>query len=190
MHLTVTDSSELSTSVFRDILPNLSSFSLETDPPGLTLELDGASFISPQTVEGVVGIIRVIGAPSPQVAGATTYSFDSWSDGGEVYHSIHTPPTPTTYTASYSVAANEADLDVTVTDSADPAEAWRFLTYTVTATNNGPGPAFGVTLTDTLPSQADFFSVEPGALCAESGGLVTCDFGDMDVGLRLLPPSL
>lgn len=50
---------------------------------------------------GVVGIIRTIGAPSPQTVGAFTYTFKSWSDGSAATHTITTPATATTYTVRF-----------------------------------------------------------------------------------------
>lgn len=54
------------------------------------------------------------------------------------------------------ILAYETDLAVTKTESADPSPTARDLTYTVSVTNNGPGLAVGVTLTDTLSGTAAF----------------------------------
>ena len=69
------------------------------------------------------------------------------------------------------------DLEVTEADSPDPVAAENKLTYTLTVTNNGPGNATGVPLTDTLPSGVTFSSASAG--CTESGGTVTCSIGTM-----------
>ncbi|MDP9226079.1 MAG: PQQ-dependent sugar dehydrogenase, partial [Actinomycetota bacterium] len=105
IHLTVTDSQGASTSVFRDVLPRTSVVTLQTSPAGLQLTLDGTQFTSPTTFTGVEGIVRRIGAPSPQALGPTTWRFASWSDGGGATHTITTPVKNKTYTATFTQAA-------------------------------------------------------------------------------------
>ena len=48
-------------------------------------------------------MLRVIGAPSPQTFGGKTYAFGSWSDRGKATHTITTPGTDTTYTATFKI---------------------------------------------------------------------------------------
>src|SRR5207244_3959129 len=54
------------------------------------------------------------------------------------------------------------------------------ITYTVTATNNGPSPATGVTVTDTLPAGVGFVSASSG--CTNASGTVTCSVGNLASG--------
>ena len=82
--------------------------------------------------------------------------------------------------SSFDTATPEADLALTATDSPDPVVAGDDVTYTFDVANVGPDPATGVTLTQTLPSNADFASTT-GA-CSESGGTVTCSLGAVDSG--------
>ncbi|MFQ5460877.1 MAG: DUF11 domain-containing protein, partial [Anaerolineae bacterium] len=70
---------------------------------------------------------------------------------------------------------------VTKTASPDPAVAGQSLTYSVTATNNGPDAAANVSITDQLPTNATFVSATPsaGAVCSTPavgalGGTVSC----------------
>lgn len=101
--LTVRDSVGLTHTTTRDVMPNLSQITLQTNPnAGLTLALDGQPQSTPLTVQSVVGVTRSLGAPSPQIIGTTKYVFLSWSDGGAATHNINTPATPTTYTATYT----------------------------------------------------------------------------------------
>jgi PA14 domain-containing protein len=58
----------------------------------------------------VVGMRRVLGPVSPQTSGGTSYTFFSWSDGGAATHTIATPASDTTYTATY--AADTVPLGV------------------------------------------------------------------------------
>jgi hypothetical protein len=52
-------------------------------------------------VTSVAGIVRGLGAPSPQSANGKSYELVSWSDGGAASHEITTPGADTTYTASF-----------------------------------------------------------------------------------------
>lgn len=57
------------------------------------------------------------------------------------------------------------------------------ITYTVTVTNNGPGVAGAVTLSDPLPPEVSFVSATPSqGTCSQAAGTVSCDLGDLNVG--------
>lgn len=73
-----------------------------------------------------------------------------------------------------------ADLLLTKTDAPDPVNVGANLTYTHTVTNNGPGAAAFVVLTDTLPANVIFVSATPSTgTCAHAAGVVTCDLGTL-----------
>jgi hypothetical protein len=74
---------------------------VQSDPAGLTLTADDATGATPLTVTQVVGHLMTLEAPSPQQVGGTTYTFGSWSDGGDATHAVTVPDTATTYTATY-----------------------------------------------------------------------------------------
>jgi len=81
-----------------------------------------------------------------------------------------------------TTTVNPADLSVTKTGSPNPVTVGQNLTYTVIATNNGPSPATGATLTDTLPTGVTFVSVSSTqGSCAQAGGTVSCDLGNLAV---------
>jgi glucose/arabinose dehydrogenase len=103
IHLTVRDSGGLTHTTFRDVQPRKVQLTLATNPASLPLRLDGQPVATPTTFDAVVGIVRTIGAPTPQAAGGTTYEFVSWSDGGAASHNVSTPAVNTTYTATYRV---------------------------------------------------------------------------------------
>jgi glucose/arabinose dehydrogenase len=104
IHLTVKDSAGLTHTTTRDIVPRVSTISLRTNPAGLQLTLDGTPVSTPSDVASVVGMTRQLGVVSPQTSGGTSYTFSSWSDGGTATHSINTPSSNTTYTATYSAS--------------------------------------------------------------------------------------
>lgn len=101
--LTVRDSDELTNTTFVDIHPRTSVITLNCNLPNGQLTLDGVTVTSPHTFTGVEGIIRTIGAVSPQTSGSGSYVFQSWNDGGAQTHTIVTPTENTTYSALYQV---------------------------------------------------------------------------------------
>ena len=101
VHLTVTDSSGAQNSTFVDIYPNVVTLTLATDPPGLALTLDGQPVATPHDFDSVVGMTRTIEAPASQRVGKVNYTFVTWSDGGASTHTIVTPPSDATVTATY-----------------------------------------------------------------------------------------
>lgn len=105
INLTVTDSKGLTHQVSRDVTPRTSQLTINTSPTGLEITLDGQPSTAPITVTSVRGFTRIIGTTSPQTAGGKTYNFTSWSDGGAETHSIDTPATNTTYTATFTQQA-------------------------------------------------------------------------------------
>jgi hypothetical protein len=102
--LTVRDSSGLTHTSTRDVLPRKVRLTLAATSQGnpvLTLTLDGQPKAEPYTFEAVVGMIRSIGAPSPQTVGGRTHVLQSWSDGGAQTHNITVPAANTTYNAKF-----------------------------------------------------------------------------------------
>ena len=106
LSLTVRDAAGATQKVERDILPRKVSITLATSPAGLQLLLDGQPVSTPLTFVAVVGIERSLGVVTPQTSGGTTYEFVSWSDGGAATHTIGTPGSNTTYTATYRTAGS------------------------------------------------------------------------------------
>ena len=100
--LTVIDSNGASKTVSTDIVPIISTVNLATNPPGLQLKLDGSQVTSPYSFNGAKGINRAIEAPSPQILNGNTYVFASWSDNGAQAHTIATPNSGVTYTATFT----------------------------------------------------------------------------------------
>jgi uncharacterized repeat protein (TIGR01451 family) len=76
-----------------------------------------------------------------------------------------------------SLPANAADMAVTATGPSS-VTAGTSATYTITITNNGPNPATGVVLTDTLPAGSTFVSQTQASgsdafTLSQSGGTAT-----------------
>ena len=101
IHLQVTDSAGIMSQTFVDIHPVTTTLTLETDPPGLDVVLDGTITPTPVTVDVVAGIERDLDVVSPQTVDGVEYEFASWSDGGAAAHVFTTPATPTTLTTTF-----------------------------------------------------------------------------------------
>lgn len=121
IYLTVRDSGGLTYTTQRDIRPRVVQLTLGTNPAGLRLQRDGQPVTAPVSFQSVVGIVRSLGAVTPQASGSTTYEFVSWSDGGAQTHDISTPSANRTYTANYRVASGATDhgLSATYFDNAN-----------------------------------------------------------------------
>lgn len=102
IYLTVRDSAGLTHTSFRDVQPRTSTITLQTNPAGLQLTLDGQPVTTPVQVVSVVGLTRTLGVVSPQLAGGVSYQFSAWSDAGAATHNISTPASNTTYTATFN----------------------------------------------------------------------------------------
>lgn len=101
IQLTVTDSAGAQFSTFVDVLPNVVTLTLGSDPEGLEVTLDGQPFTASLVVQSVVGMTRTIGAPLSQRLNKVNYTFSSWTDGGAATHSIITPSVNTAYYATF-----------------------------------------------------------------------------------------
>lgn len=112
--VTATDSSGNVVTSFRDVMPRLTTMTLNTQPSGLQILLDGQPTATPVTVVGVEGVTRELGVPSPQVIAGNTYTFTSWSDGGTQSHFINTPVSDTTYTAAFAGSGSQPTVALAV----------------------------------------------------------------------------
>ena len=90
-------------------------------------------------------------------------------------------PGNTTSTATVTVR-RDADLFLKKTAAPDMIAVGETITWTIVATNMGPAPATGVTLTDPIPSavKSPAVSATQGS-CTLAGGVVTCALGDLAV---------
>src|SRR5436190_17516586 len=90
-----------------------------------------------------------------------------------------TDPTPSNTTASAAtdvtvVTPTLTDLAITKTGPATVAGGGP-IAYALTATNNGPSDATGVTVSDTLPAGVTFVSASSSVgTCANASNTVTC----------------
>lgn len=125
IHLTVRDSSGLTSASFVDVLPITVNLAFMTNPPGLQVRLDGPPLATPASIESVVGLQRTIGVVSPQTRNGQTYVFSSWAHGGTATQNIQTRAADTTYTANYVLSDGGAFSDTfDRPDSPDLGNDW------------------------------------------------------------------
>ncbi len=95
-----------------------------------------------------------------------------------------------TYTPSYTAtgltlivgSGGDADLSIDMFDSPDPATRGNPLLYGLTVSNNGPGTAASVTVTDTLPGSVTFVSASPSQGSCSGTTTVVCSLGVLASG--------
>ncbi len=105
IYLTVTDSKGATATSTVDVNPIRSVVTLSTQPVGLSVKLDGSLVTTPFTFTGVSGITRSLEAVD-QTRNGSNYQFYGWSDGGAATHTLSTPATTTTLTATYIRSAD------------------------------------------------------------------------------------
>jgi len=115
--------------------------------------------------------------------GATVPAGTIITDTAQV-SSTTTDPNPSnnyaTVTTVVASSASQADLALTKVGTPNPVLAGNNITYTIVVTNNGPGTASTVVMTDTLPANTSVVSITPpatptGWTCPPAaGGLQTC----------------
>ena len=102
-----------------------------------------------------------------------TGTFAVVNGGGQTYTPSYTP-TGVTLTVG---GGGSADVTLTKVGAPDPATVNAALLYALTVTNNGPGTATSVSVTDTLPAGVSFVSATPSQGSCSGITTVTCDLG-------------
>ena len=120
--LTVTDSSGLTATQTKDVVPRVSTVTLQTTPAGINVSAGTASGASPLTTKFLEnGVVQLV-APPTAVVGGVTQTFVAWADNASAgaTRTVNAPAGTTTYTAKYdgqapgvtAVVANPANLDL------------------------------------------------------------------------------
>jgi PKD repeat protein len=109
IQLTATDSAGVTTTVTRNVQPRRVDLTFASDPSGRELVVGGVPYTAPRTLTSWEGHTITVEA-HPQVDASGSWSLQSWSDGGAATHSIVTPATATTYTATFVRSAVPAGL--------------------------------------------------------------------------------
>ena len=115
IHLTATDSNGASSTVTRTLQPRLVNVTLDTMPSGLTLSVNGTAVTTPRTITSWDKYALSLNAATQRDAGGTPWLFSTWPDGGAAAHTVLTPASAVTITATFaraSAAAASADAYV------------------------------------------------------------------------------
>jgi len=101
VRLTATDSSGLQVVATRVVEPRLVDVTFASVPAGRTLTVNGSSIAAPTTLTSWEAYVLNVNAPAQ-----SGHAFVSWSDGGAQAHTIATPASPATYTATFRSVAS------------------------------------------------------------------------------------
>jgi glucose/arabinose dehydrogenase/PKD repeat protein len=105
IRLTATDSNNLSTTVTRNFQPRKVNITFATNPTNLNLTVNGTNVAGGTSVVSWDGYGLNVNAPTQTVNG-NQYAFQSWSDNGAQTHTITTPATNATYTATFRLVSS------------------------------------------------------------------------------------
>ena len=157
-----------------------------TDPvPAPLTFTSAASSTGTCTTSGSTTVTCAVGDLAVGASATVTVRAQTPGDGsarGASNTATASSPTPDPIagnnTATY-VLPTVAQADVALTKSVTPRPvvAGQTVTWTLTARNNGPSQATGVTITDTVPAAVTGVTAAtttPGATCAAPGGNVSC----------------
>jgi uncharacterized repeat protein (TIGR01451 family) len=149
-----------------------------SNPSGLQLTVGSSSAATPFTRTVIQNSSNSISALSPQDLAGVRYAFASWSDNAAQTHNINAGTSPATYTATFSPVSADLALSQSGTLNAN-----KTITLTLKTTNNGPGTAQNVVVTDTIHSKVEYTSSSTTqGNCGYNAGtrMVTCTIGSMN----------
>ncbi|HET9229282.1 MAG TPA: hypothetical protein VFR31_21565, partial [Thermoanaerobaculia bacterium] len=106
IQLTATDSGGLTGNAQRNMQPSKITLTLDTNPAGLDLTVNGTTVTAPYTFTSWQDWGLDLMAPNQE-----EWVFTTWSDGGAQSHPIVTPGAPTTYTATFQASETTGPLD-------------------------------------------------------------------------------
>jgi uncharacterized repeat protein (TIGR01451 family) len=174
VQLTATDSGGLKNTTSVLLYPKIVNFTLQSNPSGLRLNINGISGTTPFVHAVIVNSNNSVSALTPQDLNGTRYAFQGWSDGGAQTHNILAGTTNATYTANYTPIS--ADVQIVKTGIFSSGK----ITYTLQVKNNGPAQGQSIVVRDTLPNKVQYVSVSTTQGTCTGGSTVTCQIGAMN----------
>jgi len=178
IRLTATDSGGLQNTTSVLLYPKTVNLTFNSNPSGLQLIVNAISSVTTFVHAAIVKSNNSVSATTPQGLNDSTYTFQSWSDGGAQTHTITAGTTDATYTATYTTSS--ADLKIVKTGKLSANK--NKITYTLTVTDRGPTSGLNVVVKDTLPTKVQFVSVSPTQGTCTGTSTVTCSIGAMSNG--------
>ncbi len=141
LYLTARDSGGREATVFRDVVPRAATLSLQTEPPGWPLVLNGQTLNTPTNLSLVAGTRCSVGVTVPTNINGRSYDFMAWSDGGEASHTLTVPETNITLQAVFHaptlLVPTNAVWKYLVTAAA-PAGSWTTVDFDDSSWPSGP----------------------------------------------------
>ena len=117
-------------------------------------------------------------AVTPSVAGSLSNSVSV----SALDNDVNMANNSATAVVTVESATASADVGVSITASPNPVKRNSNLTYTVRVHNNGPDMAYGVILTDKIPSGMSFVSASTNIGTCTGTSTVTCSVGNLYSG--------
>lgn len=156
----------------------------DTLPVGVSFDpaISSANCSGTTTITCTIGTLAS-GASDTAGIGVTATSVGTYGNSATVTTSTTdgTPGNDTLASGSVVISAS-ADVGISShTASATIVTVGDNVTYTITATNNGPSPATNVTIADTLPVGTTYVSATPSAGTCTGTGPVSCNVGTLNV---------
>ena len=112
VYLTATDSTGFETTVFEEIFPELSDFTVESTVSAGTVLVDGQTNPNPAKKTGVEDVLRTLTVPEQEASSSGNLYFYEWLDGSTTpQRIISTPQDDTAYVALFGYS--EATIETT-----------------------------------------------------------------------------
>jgi len=175
--------------------PNQYPITVETDPPGLQVSVDGSAYTAPYPFTCTGNTSFLLEAPSPQFAPGTQYTWTTWSDAGARSHAV-TCIAPDTYLATFS-----AEFNITVlTDPSGLQALVNGVAYTTphavtcvdgtTFSLDAPSPQFAPGTRYLFASWSDGRTQSHSVVCDGPGNHTATFATEWEVTLLTVPPGL
>ena len=127
------------------------------------------------------GITSTVPSPTHTYAATGIYTATLTTDKVGCLDAL--PETNPADSVVITIASTTADVTVSQTAAPDPVITGAPLNYTLTITNNGPGTASDVAITDILPTGSTFLAASPG--CTPAGSQVNCEISLLGSGMSV-----
>ena len=101
LFLTATNSHGLTSVITQALRPNLVDVTFATAPAGLKLVVNSAPITAPRAAVSWKGYALNLEAQPQRDDTGLWMAFAGWSDGGAATHTVITPASPATYTATF-----------------------------------------------------------------------------------------
>jgi uncharacterized repeat protein (TIGR01451 family) len=164
------------TALYTVTVTPLAGFTGQVNLSTSTLPLGAVGAFNPASIEITDANSRTstLSLSTSLTTPVNNHAFNINAQSGAISHSV-----PATLNV---VSPTSVDLSLTKTASPNPGQAGVSLTYRIVATNNGPGTATNVTITDTLPTGVTFVSATTTQGNCNGSGPVNCNVGTLAVG--------